>query len=1011
MSSSSSDAATVTPAQRKKKKYVPAVTPRLKIALVMVFGLFALLAANSVYLASVTVLEAVTKQTYQDYFYLLNFLLHLVLGFLLLFPFTVFAFFHTLATMKRRNRVAVRMGYALLAVCVILLVSGVLLTRISGIFELKQPFVRQAVYWAHVITPLAGIWLYWLHRLAGPPIKWRVGLSYAGIVGVVVVGMLFVKSQDPQKWASAGAPESATYFEPSLARTRNGDFIDADVLMNDKYCLECHQDIHEDWSHSAHRFSSFNNPAYLTSIAELRDDLMERDGNVKASRWCAGCHDPVPFFSGKFDNPDYDMYTDPTAHAAITCTVCHAITHVNSNKGNADYTIEAPVHYPFANSENAALKWVNQQLIKAKPSFHKKVFLKPLHKDSEFCAGCHKVHLPKELNQYKDFLRGQNHFDSYWLSGVSGRGIRSFYYPPEAQTNCNECHMPRKNSDEFGAQMVDGELKVHDHLFPSANTAVAWWEDRMDIVERHKKFEEGVMRVDVFGIKEGDDVTQPLIGPLRPEIPTLVPGQSYLLETVIRTMKMGHHFTQGTVDSNEIWMDVTVIEGAEYDEDGERIGGTIVGRSGGMDEKKAVDPWAHFINVFMLDRDGNRINRRNAHDIFVPLYNHQIPPGAGQVVHYLMQVAPDTRKPLTVEVKLQYRKFDQEYMSLIAEFHRQKGLPLRGVDEDGEEGEDVNQLPVMTLAEDRVTFPVEGMEAGWVIDNPERDIPEWQRWNDYGIGLLLESLKGSGRGELKQAADAFAEVEKAGQYHGPINLARTYNVDGQNDKATAALERAVEYQDVEGYPAWTVLWLNALIKRKQNDIAGAVEDFRNAINYKSESSVARKFDFTGDYVVINQLSQALYDLALQQRGKAGMGRRDEMLREALDWSNRTLAIDEENLEAHYLSYQIYQQLENLAEAESTDRQEYREKSEYHFQQAERYRPDFNARDSAVGAARARYPAGNQAAEELVIYPLHREGAFELPKSDPAISASPSPAADPESETVQDPVDSSVTAAE
>ena len=197
---------------------------------------------------------------------------------------------------------------------------------------------------------------------------------------------------------------------------------------------------------------------------------------------------------------------------------------------------------------------------------------------------------------------------------------------------------------------------------------------------------------------------------------------------------MGHHITQGTVDSNEIWMDVTVIEGAEYDEDGERIGGTIVGRSGGMDEKKAVDPWAHFINVFMLDRDGNRINRRNAHDIFVPLYNHQIPPGAGQVVHYLMQVAPDTRKPLTVEVKLQYRKFDQEYMSLIAEFHRQKGLPLRGVDEDAEEGEDVNQLPVMTLAEDRVTFPVEGMEAGWVIDNPERDIPEWQRWNDYGIG-------------------------------------------------------------------------------------------------------------------------------------------------------------------------------------------------------------------------------------------------------------------------------------
>ena len=277
------------------------------------------------------------------------------------------------------------------------------------------------------------------------------------------------------------------------------------------------------------------------------------------------------------------------------------------------------------------------------------------------------------------------------------------------------------------------------------------------------------------------------------------------------------------------------------------------------------------------------------------------------------------------------------------------------------------------------------MEGEWAIENPEREIPQWQRWNDYGIGLLLESLKGSGRGELKQAASAFAEVEKAGQYHGPINLARTYNVDGQNDKATEALERAVEYKDVDGYPAWTVLWLNALIKRKQNDIAGAVEDFRAAINYRSEATVARKFDFTGDYVVINELSQSLYDLALQQRGKAGMQRRVDMLDEALEWTDRTLEIDRENLEAHYLRYQVFQQLENLAEPESEESEEYRQKSDFHLKQAEKYRPDFNARDSAVAAARKRYPAGNEASEELVIYRLNRAGAFELPAT--AASAS------------------------
>ena len=51
----------------------------------------------------------------------------------------------------------------------------------------------------------------------------------------------------------------------------------------------------------------------------------------------------------------------------------------------------------------------------------------------------------------------------------------------------------------------------------------------------------------------------------------------------------------------------------------------------------------------MLDRDGNRIDRRNPQDIFTPLYNHQIPPGAAQVVHYGLAVPEDQSEPLTVE--------------------------------------------------------------------------------------------------------------------------------------------------------------------------------------------------------------------------------------------------------------------------------------------------------------------------------------------------------------------------
>jgi len=206
---------------------------------------------------------------------------------------------------------------------------------------------------------------------------------------------------------------------------------------------------------------------------------MQRDGNVHASRWCAGCHDPVPFFSGafesdRFDDPNYDIGKDAMAGAGITCTTCHAITNINSTRGNADFTIEEPLHYPFAFSDNPILKWVNRQLVKSKPAFHKKTFLKDLHRSPEFCSTCHKVHLPEQLNHYK-WVRGQNHYDTYFLSGVSGYFAQSFYYPPVATHRCSICHMPLMGSGDFGARRFDdsGILKVHNHQFPAANTGAA----------------------------------------------------------------------------------------------------------------------------------------------------------------------------------------------------------------------------------------------------------------------------------------------------------------------------------------------------------------------------------------------------------------------------------------------------------------------------------------------------------------------------------------------------------
>lgn len=925
-----SDPSAANPAPRRKR-YVPAVGPRLKKVLFVVLGLFALLTINATYLVGVSILEWATGQTYQNWFYMNMFLVHLVLGALFVVPVVVYGIAHMRNTWKMPNRRAVAVGYGLFATALVLLASGIVLTRIEGVIVVKDPAVRGLAYWAHVATPLIAAWLFVLHRLAGRRIRWRVGLRWACVALGFAVVMLVWQSQDPRRWNVEGPASGEQYFFPSLARTSTGDFIPARVLMNDAYCAECHEDSHRDWSASVHRFASFNNPAYLFSVRETRAVAFARDGDLQAARFCAGCHDPVPFFSGRFDDPAFDDIEDPTAHAGITCTVCHSITHINSVRGNSDYTIEEPIHYPFAFSDNRLLSWVNRQLVKAKPEFHKKTFLKPLHKTPEFCGSCHKVHLPEELNKYK-WLRGQNHYDTYHLSGVSGHGIQSFYYPPEAQPNCNGCHMPPRPSEQFAARDLDGKpgLEVHDHLFPSANTGLAHLLDLPDwIAEEHRAFEEGVMRVDLFGLRRGGTVDGELLAPLRPELPELEPGRAYLLETVVRTLKMGHPFTQGTADSNEVWLDVRVS--AE---------GRVLGRSGGMDADNRVDPWSHFVNVYMLDRNGRRVDRRNAQDIFVPLYNHQIPPGAADSVHFLLEVPADVRGPVTVEARLQYRKFDTKYLRYAF----------------GEEF--VNDLPIITLAEDRVVLPVAG---GPAVEAQEVAIDEWQRWNDYGIGLLRKG--GKSKGELRQAEEAFGRVEALGRPDGPLNLARVYLAQGTvEDKAIAALRRAAEFDPPA--PSWSLAWFTGLVNKQNGYLDEAIANFRGIVDADDAELRRRGFDFSQDYNLLDELGETLFERSKRERGDDRAARREELLREAVDVFERALVLDPENAEAHYNLSLILRRLgEDEAAAE-------------HAALHQKYKPDDNARDRAIQIARAADPAADRAADAIVIYDLGRDGAFE-----------------------------------
>ena len=594
---------------------------------------------------------------------------------------------------------------------------------------------------------------------------------------------------------------------------------------------------------------------------------------------------------------------------------CHAITHINGTRGNGDYTISPPVEYPFRKSQNRFLQWVNRTAIKAKPALHRQSMLKDFHATAEFCSVCHKVSLTPEVNNYH-WLRGQNHYDSYLLSGVSGHGVTSFYYPPQAVDNCQGCHMDWLESDDFAAREVAGQSVVHNHLFPAANTAIATLKGYgQDVIDQHQAFLQESVTLDLIGLREGGQIDGQLIPVTEQPLDDLNAGSTYLLEMVVRTKTLGHIFTQGTADSNQVWLEIELLDAA-----GERVGA-----SGLLDQRSGeVDPWSHFINAYVLDRHGNRIDRRQAEDIFTVLYNHQIPPGAADVIHYAFRMDESVPQPLTVKAKLRYRKFDSHYFRLFQ------------ADEQV-----VNTLPVTDID----TLVSRGLTA-------DSEKPEWMRWNDYGIGLLRKT----GAGQLRQAEQAFQRVIEHDKADGYLNLARVYLREGRLAEAEQVLSIAAKRDDLAA--PWTVTWLSAQLDEQNGFFQQAIEKYQALIDTQFTSAVERGFDFSSDYRLRERLANTWFERARQIRQQPDLYQ--QALQQAMQHYQVALQQDPERASSHYGIAQVYTALGNEQQAQR------------HLQQHSYYKVDDNARDFAIAEARRRDPVADHAAESVVIYDLIRD---------------------------------------
>jgi tetratricopeptide (TPR) repeat protein len=199
----------------------------------------------------------------------------------------------------------------------------------------------------------------------------------------------------------------------------------------------------------------------------------------------------------------------------------------------------------------------------------------------------------------------------------------------------------------------------------------------------------------------------------------------------------------------------------------------------------------------------------------------------------------------------------------------------------------IPDIPTTVMAEAQATLKV--LPAGAPLSETKavmtREVRE--RWNDYGIGLLLQ-------GDIRNAESTFLKVTQMdpGYADGWVNVARGRIQEGNMADAEPILRKALE---VNPGLAKTHFFLATALK--------ATGRYDEAIEHLRTASAS----YPRDRVVLNQLGRVLF---LKRQ-----------FREAIDVFNRVLAIDPEDLQAHY-NLMLCQQGVGDATAAGRERQLY-----------------------------------------------------------------------------------------
>jgi tetratricopeptide (TPR) repeat protein len=415
---------------------------------------------------------------------------------------------------------------------------------------------------------------------------------------------------------------------------------------------------------------------------------------------------------------------------------------------------------------------------------------------------------------------------------------------------CNSCHMKREPAPLFDVSAKKGTLV--SHRWATANTAIPTYYKWPDQLSAVNKFlENDALGIDIFAIRrQSPGAAEEFIAPVNRSNFKITGGDRLTAEVVITNKNIGHSFPPELRDFYEAYVEFIVSNEA----------GKALYRSGFIKPDGYLDEAAHNYKTYLVKADGTYNDKHHIWRTRAFAQNNQINSGRSDVARYQFQVPENVSGTLRLTARMRYRRFTRVFSDYVL-------------------GKSVD-YPIVTMAATEYVLRI-GDNLGQAPNPNDKSPPDWRRWNNYGIAMLDQR-------QYSLAIDAFtraAELDEKYRSMAQVNRALA-NIELEQYDEAAKILAAVVKADPTNMRA---LFQQARIFMKRGQLDQAEGNIRQVLNA-----------FPRDRISLQQLGE----LCKIKRDYEG----------ALECFGKILAIDPEDLGAHYNLMLIFRKLGRIEDA-------------------------------------------------------------------------------------------------